>query len=30
MTKGPTAPDTVIEYTDWDQVEAFGRLVAGM
>jgi len=28
MTKGPTAPDTVVEYTDWEQVEAFGRLVA--
>jgi menaquinone-dependent protoporphyrinogen oxidase len=30
MTKGPTAPDTVVEYTDWNQVEAFGRLVAEM
>jgi len=30
MTGGPTAPDTVVEYTDWQQVEAFGRLVAEM
>ena len=27
MTKGPTAPDTVVEFTDWDSVEAFGRLI---
>ena len=25
MTKGPTDPSTVKEYTDWDKVEAFGR-----
>jgi menaquinone-dependent protoporphyrinogen oxidase len=30
MTKGPTAPDTVIDYTDWDQVEAFGKLINDM
>ncbi|QIZ78201.1 menaquinone-dependent protoporphyrinogen IX dehydrogenase [Ferrimonas lipolytica] len=24
MTKGPTASDTVIDYTDWNEVEAFG------
>lgn len=30
ITKGPTAPDTVIEYTDWDQVEAFGRRISEM
>lgn len=30
MTGGPTALDTVVEYTDWEQVEAFGRLVAEM
>jgi menaquinone-dependent protoporphyrinogen oxidase len=30
MTKGPTAPDTVVDYTDWDQVEAFGRLIGEM
>jgi len=30
MTKGPTDPTTVIEYTNWDDVEAFARaLVAG-
>jgi menaquinone-dependent protoporphyrinogen oxidase len=25
MTGGPTRPDTVVEYTDWTRVEAFGR-----
>ena len=30
MTKGPTRPDTVIDYTDWQQVEAFGRLISDM
>ena len=25
MTKGPTDPTAVIDFTDWDQVEAFGR-----
>lgn len=30
MTKGPTDPDTVIDYTDWNQVEAFGQLVNDM
>ncbi len=30
MTKGPTAPDTVVDYTDWDQVEAFGQLISNM
>ncbi len=29
MTKGPTAPDTVVEYTDWDNVDAFARRLAG-
>ncbi len=28
MTKGPTAPDTVVEYTDWDNVEAFAKKLA--
>ncbi|WP_428242364.1 menaquinone-dependent protoporphyrinogen IX dehydrogenase [Gynuella sp.] len=28
MTGGPTAPDTVIEYTDWDAVTEFGRQLA--
>jgi menaquinone-dependent protoporphyrinogen oxidase len=30
MTKGPTNPETVIDYTDWKQVEAFGHLIADM
>lgn len=25
MTKGPTDPTTVIDYTDWDDVAAYGR-----
>lgn len=28
MTKGPTDPKAVIEFTDWQQVETFGRLIA--
>ncbi|MDH3553208.1 MAG: menaquinone-dependent protoporphyrinogen IX dehydrogenase, partial [Gammaproteobacteria bacterium] len=27
MTKEPTAPDTVVEFTDWDKVDKFGRLI---
>ncbi len=30
MTKGPTAPDTVVEFTDWDKVEEFGHRIAAM
>ena len=30
MTKGPTAPDTVVEFTDWNTVEEFGRSIATM
>ena len=30
MTKGPTDPDTNIEFTDWDKVEEFGRTVSSM
>ena len=30
MTKGPTAPDTVVDYTDWDKVEVFGRVICAM
>ena len=30
MTDGPTDPSTVIEFTDWAQVEAFARQVAEM
>jgi menaquinone-dependent protoporphyrinogen oxidase len=27
ITKGPTDPTAVIEFTDWQQVESFGRLI---
>ncbi len=30
ITKGPTDPTTVIEFTNWQQVEDFGRLIAEM
>jgi menaquinone-dependent protoporphyrinogen oxidase len=30
MTKGPTDPDTVIEYTDWNQVASFGDRLGKM
>ena len=30
MTKGPTNPNTNIEFTDWNQVEEFGRVVSEM
>lgn len=30
LTQGPTAPATVIDYTDWRQVDGFARLVAEM
>jgi menaquinone-dependent protoporphyrinogen oxidase len=30
MTKGPTDPTAVIEFTDWDQVEAFGRRISSL
>ncbi|MBK5206232.1 MAG: menaquinone-dependent protoporphyrinogen IX dehydrogenase, partial [Polaromonas sp.] len=30
MTKGPTKRDAVVEFTDWHQVEAFGRLIGNM
>ncbi|WP_303904676.1 menaquinone-dependent protoporphyrinogen IX dehydrogenase [Thiohalomonas denitrificans] len=30
MTKGPTDPKAVVEFTDWEQVEAFGNLVGTM
>jgi menaquinone-dependent protoporphyrinogen oxidase len=30
MTKGPTDPSTVREYTDWDQVKRFAALVDGL
>lgn len=30
ITKGPTDPAAVVEYTDWNQVEDFARLVGEM
>ena len=30
MTKGPTDPATVVEFTDWKKVEAFGRVISEM
>jgi menaquinone-dependent protoporphyrinogen oxidase len=30
MTKGPTDPQTTIEFTDWAKVDAFGRKIADM
>jgi menaquinone-dependent protoporphyrinogen oxidase len=30
MTKGPTDPHAVVEFTDWDKVDDFGRVVAAM
>ena len=30
MTKGPTDPTTIVEFTDWDKVDEFGRMVAGL
>jgi menaquinone-dependent protoporphyrinogen oxidase len=30
ITKGPTDPSSSVEFTDWQQVEAFGRLVKTM
>jgi menaquinone-dependent protoporphyrinogen oxidase len=30
ITKGPTDPKAVVEFTDWARVEAFGREVCGL
>jgi menaquinone-dependent protoporphyrinogen oxidase len=30
ITRGPTDPRAVIEFTDWNEVEAFGRRIAQM
>lgn len=30
MTGGPTDPHAVVDYTDWQQVEAFGQAVAAL
>lgn len=30
ITDGPTAPDTVVEFTDWQKVDEFGRFVSAL
>jgi menaquinone-dependent protoporphyrinogen oxidase len=30
MTKGPTDPNAVVEFTDWDKVDEFGRMITKM
>ena len=30
LTGGPTNPSAVVEYTDWQRVDAFGRKIAAM
>ena len=30
LTKGPTDPNTDIEFTDWEQVETFGHVISAM
>jgi menaquinone-dependent protoporphyrinogen oxidase len=30
LTKGPTDPESVVEFTDWEQVEAFGRRISAL
>lgn len=30
MTSGPTDPQAVVEFTDWNKVDEFGRLIAEM
>lgn len=30
MTDGPTDPKAVVEFTDWRQVEAFGKVISAM
>ena len=30
ITKGPTDPNAIVEFTDWDKVDEFGRIVAEM
>ncbi len=30
MTKGPTDPQAVVDFTDWKEVEAFGHTISGM
>jgi len=28
LTRGPTDPRATVEFTDWKQVDAFGRLIS--
>ena len=28
MTNGPTDPESIVDFTDWDQVDAFGDRIA--
>jgi menaquinone-dependent protoporphyrinogen oxidase len=30
MTKGPTDPEAVVDFTDWHKVEEFGRRIAAL
>jgi menaquinone-dependent protoporphyrinogen oxidase len=30
ITKGPTDPEAIIEFTDWNQVKAFGQIISKM
>jgi menaquinone-dependent protoporphyrinogen oxidase len=30
MTKGPTDPEAMVEFTDWQKVEAFGHVITAM
>ena len=30
LTEGPTEPDAVVEFTDWQRVEAFGNALCGV
>lgn len=30
ITRGPTDPSAIVEFTDWDQVNAFGELISSM
>ncbi|OIO69259.1 MAG: menaquinone-dependent protoporphyrinogen IX dehydrogenase [Zetaproteobacteria bacterium CG12_big_fil_rev_8_21_14_0_65_55_1124] len=30
LTHGPTHPDTEADFTDWEQVEMFGKIICGM
>ena len=30
ITKGPTDPNAIVEFTDWDKVDEFGRMIVEM